>query len=560
MEDDGATTVVQGRPHVRAPCPAQVHRVHSEGVDALMYAASGGHLATVDVLVARGADVAKKHLHGGSAFLEAATAGSVAVMERLQGLGADPLVVDDDGVTALMSAASQGMTDATAYLLAVPGTQLDLAAQSGGTALMFAAAGGHLGALKLTIDAGGDVNKKVVGTEAYVAQVAAQLAEGKEDVEPHKDGVTALQVAAQGGHLACVELLLDSGADPRPVDEEGMSALANAVAGNHGDCAYALVDRGADPDDRGYVDGDAVEHNLLWDAINARNEAFATLLLAKGAAVDYADAKGVGLVLAAAHKGLNATVEALLGRGADAAKANDEGVDALLAAASEGHAAVVALLLAHLKAKGQTLGTPDGEGTSPLMAAAVRGHVQGRKRVIQRRFNVGGLEATPERKHPCFKFALRDDRSSKNEPKRVENDQDTSLQSWEFLTLSCPGHVAIVDQLVAAGADVNWQNAEGHSALFFAYNGKNQVMSLRHKYYNAVVGAADAKKASASTEAELAIIDAAVETHVDTVAALLKAGADPKLKSNEGHLAADFDYVPPDEAAAPAANNANGEL
>ena len=190
-----------------------------------------------------------------------------------------------------------------------------------------------------------------------------------------------------------------------------------------------------------------------------------------------------------------AQVEALLGRGADAARANDEGVDALLAAASEGHAAVVALLLAHLKAKGQTLGTPDGEGTSPLMAAAVR------------------------------------------------------------------GHVAIVNQLVAAGADVNWQNAEGHSALFFAYNGKNQVMSLRHKYYNAVVGAADkAKRASASTEAELAIIDAAVETHVDTVAALLKAGADPKLKSNEGHLAADFDYVPPDEAAAPAANNANGEL
>ena len=276
----------------------------------------GGHLAAVDVLVARGADVAKKHLHGGSAFLEAATAGSVAVMERLRGLGADPLVVDDDGVTALMSAASQGMADATAYLLNdVPGTRLDLAAQSGGTALMFAAAGGHLAALKLTIDAGGDVNKKVVGTEAYVAQVAAQLAEGKEDVEPHKDDVTALQVAAQGGHLACVELLLDSGADPRPVDEEGMSALANAVAGNHGDCAYALVDRGADPDDRGYVDGDAVEHNLLWDAINARNEAFATLLLAKGAAVDYADAKGVGLVLAAAHKGLNATVEARAGKG-----------------------------------------------------------------------------------------------------------------------------------------------------------------------------------------------------------------------------------------------------
>ncbi|KAH8067183.1 hypothetical protein JL720_12445 [Aureococcus anophagefferens] len=59
---------------------------------------------------------------------------------------------------------------------------------------------------------------------------------GDADVEPHKDDVTALQVAAQGGHLACVSLLLDAGADVRAVDEEGMSA-ANAAQKNHGDAA-----------------------------------------------------------------------------------------------------------------------------------------------------------------------------------------------------------------------------------------------------------------------------------------------------------------------------------
>ena len=51
--------------------------------------------------------------------------------------------------------------------------------------------------------------------------------------------------------------------------------------------------------------------------------------------------------------------------------------------------------------------------------------LQGRKRVIQRRFNVGVLEAIPRRKHPRFEFAPRDDRSSKNEPNRVEIDRDT---------------------------------------------------------------------------------------------------------------------------------------
>ena len=41
-------------------------------------------------------------------------------------------------------------------------------------------------------------------------------------------------------------------------------------------------------------------------------------------------------------------------------------------------------------------------------------------------------------KHPRFEFAPRDDRSSKNEPKRAENDRATSLQSWECLTLFLP--------------------------------------------------------------------------------------------------------------------------
>ena len=44
----------------------------------------------------------------------------------------------------------------------------------------------------------------------------------------------------------------------------------------------------------------------------------------------------------------------------------------------------------------------------------------------------------PKGKHPRFEFAPRDDRSSENEPNRVENDRDTSLQSWKFLTLFLP--------------------------------------------------------------------------------------------------------------------------
>ncbi|KAH8047771.1 hypothetical protein JL722_12895 [Aureococcus anophagefferens] len=383
---------------------------------------------------------------------------------------------------------------------------------------MFAAAGGHLETLRLLIDAGGDVNawsparwatsapspppsprrgrreradfggsdlrrRPLASADAWTSDrprsglararafrtaraasatprhpVPAQAA-GDADVEPHKDDVTALQVAAQGGHLACVSLLLDAGADVRAVDEEGMSALANAAQKNHGDVAYELVARGADPDDAGFVDDDAVAHNLLWDAVAAGNEAFAALLVAKGAACGAADARGSTALVNAAHKGLNATVDALLAGGADPAARNDEGVDALIAAASEGHGAVVDSLVA--AAPRRLASGADKDGTTALMAAAVR------------------------------------------------------------------GHGAVLDALLAGRAAVDARNGDGHTALMFAYNGKNQVIA------------------------------AALAGHEAIVAKLLAAGADPALADNEGHVAADFDYKAPDDE--PAAG-AGGEL
>ncbi|KAH8043707.1 hypothetical protein JL720_17330 [Aureococcus anophagefferens] len=46
------------RRRLRPPRRAGAGRRHDEGVDALMYAAAGGHASTAALLVARGADVA----------------------------------------------------------------------------------------------------------------------------------------------------------------------------------------------------------------------------------------------------------------------------------------------------------------------------------------------------------------------------------------------------------------------------------------------------------------------------------------------------------------------
>lgn len=63
-------------------------------------------------------------------------------------------------------------------------------------------------------------------------QLAQTIADGGEEPtgdDAHRDDVTALMVAAQGGHEAVVRLLVEKGADVRAKDEEGFTPLLNAV-------------------------------------------------------------------------------------------------------------------------------------------------------------------------------------------------------------------------------------------------------------------------------------------------------------------------------------------
>lgn len=451
---------------------AEVDVMHPEGVNALMYAAAGGHEAVVSFLIEKGAAVNALHSNGGSALMEAATAGNISVVKKLIEKGADVMIVDNDKVTALMSAASQGHLEASELLIEL-GVPVDAVADSGGTALMFAAGGGHLNVSKLLLAKGSDPNIRVKATDEYIEQVAEAIAKGTEEVEPHVDGVTSLHVAATGGHLSVIKLLLENGANPRVKDDEDKTPLLNAVDGNFGDVAFSLVENGADPNDV-YVDKDGRGHNLLWDSIVVENKKFAALLVAKGANLEYTDEHNVTVLIQVAHKGQLEVVEALLAReeGAiDVSAKNDEGITALIAASSEGHFEIVDKLVSKAK---DGVDAQDKDGTTALMAAAVRGHAK------------------------------------------------------------------VVELLIVAGAGVNMQNMDGHTALMFAYNGRNQVASLLDKYSEYMTG--DGKDDN-STQ----IIHKALETHSGIVELLLSNGADANLKDKKGNVAADFDYKPPVE-------------
>lgn len=396
-------------------------------------------------------------------------------------------------------------------MLVERGLKVNQVAQSGGTAVMFAAGGGHNESTAFLIEKGADVNIVVQATPAYIERVAKLIAEGKEEVEPHKDGVTALSVAAQGGHLGPVKMLVEAGAVVDIADDEEITPLLAAVKGGYENVTMYLLEHGANPNDV-YVDDKQVSHNLLMDAVVHLNTTLAALLIEKGANISYADEDGVTIITQAAYLGQEGIVQALLEKGADPTLVNVEGINALIAAASEGHIKIVEMLLAtnliDINAK-------DKDGTNALMAAAVRGHKE------------------------------------------------------------------VIAQLVARGANIDAQNVDGHTALMFAYNGKNQVQTLLDKYSDYMRDVNDN-----STK----IIRDALETHVEVVQLLIRSGADiaiqvqwsislppfysifcfvlwcafnfTVLQDNEGHVASDFDYKAPelelvdDETSAAAAASA----
>mmetsp|Transcript_27752 Transcript_27752/g.50067 ORF Transcript_27752/g.50067 Transcript_27752/m.50067 type:complete len:944 (+) Transcript_27752:153-2984(+) len=498
---------------------ADVNAMHETHVTPLMYAAASGHADAMKLLLEVGkVDVNELHTNGGSALLEAATGGAGEAMKFLLERDAKPDLIDQDGVTPLHAVTSKGDYDGTVALLEYLKKKMskeelvahiNLPSHSGGTAVMFAAAGGHPKCTQLMIDEGADVNAIATATPDYLEKLAVMIEEGTVDPneDPHVDGVTGVHVAAEEGHLECVNLLIEAGADVTVLDEEDRTPLLLAVKGNYGEVASALVKAGADPNTP-YVDDEGESHNLLMDSVIVENADFALLLIENGADLYYKDDHQVTTLLQAAHRGIANVTEALLDKHAASPKAgeenwvddaSDEGVTPLLAAASEGHVTILQKLLSTGKAD---VNAKDKEGTNSLMAAAARGHLE------------------------CIQ----------------------SLIKME-------------------GIDVNSQNVDGHTALMFAYNGKNQVETLWERYSQfvsdaeleksaggaAIEGGEDAAAAPKEIAADKKDVDdggtgpliqEALKNHTTLVDLLVKAGADGTLKDKEGHLAMDFDFQP----------------
>ncbi|MEO8838085.1 MAG: ankyrin repeat domain-containing protein [Herbaspirillum sp.] len=151
------------------------------------------------------------------------------------------------GENGLMVALREKSTKVFALLLKARAVNLDLRAKNGDTAMMLAAFSGNLPAVKALIQQGAQVNQTGWTALHYAASVGNnEIVQLLLDNYAYIDAesankTTPLMMAARGGHILTVKLLLDEGADVGIKNNLGMTALDFAKKHDWADIVEGLT-------------------------------------------------------------------------------------------------------------------------------------------------------------------------------------------------------------------------------------------------------------------------------------------------------------------------------
>jgi len=198
----------------------------ADGTTPLMRAVHGQMPNTAQLLIDAGADVKKANSYGVTALYIAARAADSIATRMLLAAGADAnAALPTSGETVLMTAAKAGSPEVVGALLT-----------GGSEGVSLAQLGEARAAARVAEGAG------------YSAPPNPAIAANYADVDARERwyGRTALMIAAAEGHLDAVRLLVEAGSDLHLVDEEGSTALSLARSYGHLDVAALLAQAGAD--------------------------------------------------------------------------------------------------------------------------------------------------------------------------------------------------------------------------------------------------------------------------------------------------------------------------
>ncbi|CAG8099733.1 unnamed protein product [Penicillium salamii] len=357
---------------------------------------------------------------------------------------------------------------------------------------------GHQGLGKCIIQQGYNSSKTMHYGLFYAAregcnELLASLLQVVGNVDTRVCEQTALQVAAEGGHLEVVERLLTAKSDVNTPAGciNGRTALQAAAEGGHLDVLERLLAAKANVNaPAGYRNG----RTALQAAAEKGHLEVVERLLAAKANVNAPASYGGGrtALQAAAEKGYLEVVERLLvGKAnANAPAGNSDGRTALQAAAEKGHFDVVERLLAANADVNAPAGNSDGR--TALQAAAEKGHLDVVERLLAAKANV-------------------------NAPARYR-DERTALQA-----AAEGGHLDVVERLLAAKANVNAPASYG--------GGRTPLQAAAEGGYLKVVELLLAAKADVNAPASdingRTVLQAAAEGgHLEVVEQLLTAKSD----------------------------------
>uniref|UniRef100_A0A4W6E9F5 Ankyrin 2 n=1 Tax=Lates calcarifer TaxID=8187 RepID=A0A4W6E9F5_LATCA len=429
-----------------------------------------------------------------TSFLRAARAGNIdKVLEYLKG-GVDISTCNQNGLNALHLAAKEGHVDLVQELLD-RGAAVDSATKKGNTALHIASLAGQAEVVKILVKRGADINAQsqngftplyMAAQENHLDVVRYLLENGGNQSTATEDGFTPLAIALQQGHNQVVSILLEN-------DTKGKVRLpALHIAARKDDTKSAALllqnDHNADVQSKMMVNRTTESgFTPLHIAAHYGNVNVATLLLNRGAAVDFTARNGITPLHVASKRGNTNMVRLLLDRGSQIDAKTRDGLTPLHCAARSGHDTAVELLLE----RGAPLLARTKNGLSPLHMAAQGDHVECVKHLLQHKAPV-------------------DD---------VTLDYLTALH----VAAHC-GHYRVTKLLLDKRANPNARALNGFTPLHIACK-KNRVkvMELLVKYGASI---------QAITESGLTPIHvAAFMGHLNIVLLLLQNGASPDVSN-----------------------------
>ncbi|XP_051958440.1 ankyrin-3-like isoform X1 [Xyrauchen texanus] len=478
---------------------------NQNGLNALHLASKEGHVEVVTELLKLGAAVGAATKKGNSALHIASLAGQVNVVKELVTNGANINAQSQNGFTPLYMAAQENHLDVVKYLLD-NGSSQSIATEDGFTPLAVALQQGHEQVVSLLLE--NDTKGKVRLPALHIAA--------------RKDDTKAAALLLQNDHNADIE----SKMMVNRTTESGFTPLHIAAHYGNINVATLLLNRGAAVDFKARND-----ITPLHVASKRGNSNMVRLLLERGARIDAKTKDGLTPLHCGARSGHEQVVEMLLDRGAPVLSKTKNGLSPLHMATQGDHLNCVQLLLHHEV----PVDDVTNDYLTALHVAAHCGHYKVAKVLVDKSANPNAkaLNGFTPLHIACKKNRIKVMELLLKHGASIQAVTESGLTPIHVAAFM--GHENIVTQLTNHGASSNTMNVRGETALHMAARaGQANVVKFL------VANGADVDAKAKDDQTPLHISSRLGKP--DIVQQLLQHGATPNATTTSGytplHLAA----------------------